>query len=68
MPLVTGNGPTISRRLWPPSLCLVATTNFLTPDDHEQAESAYRNNARRLRDLKRKFDPNNIFSSAIPLA
>jgi hypothetical protein len=35
--------------------------NFLTPDDHEQVKSAYGNNARRLRDLKRKFDPDNIF-------
>jgi FAD/FMN-containing dehydrogenase len=42
--------------------------NFLTPNDHEQVESAYGNNARRLRDLKRKFDPDNVFSSAIRLA
>jgi FAD/FMN-containing dehydrogenase len=42
--------------------------NFLTPDDHGQVESAYGNNARRLRDLKRNFDPDNVFSSAIPLA
>jgi FAD/FMN-containing dehydrogenase len=27
----------------------------------------YGNNARRLRDLKRQFDPDNVFSSAIPL-
>jgi FAD/FMN-containing dehydrogenase len=42
--------------------------NFLTPDNHEQIELAYGNNARRLRELKRKFDPDNVFSSAIPLA
>jgi FAD/FMN-containing dehydrogenase len=42
--------------------------NFLTPQDHNQVESAYGNNARRLRDLKRKYDPGNVFSSAIPLA
>jgi FAD/FMN-containing dehydrogenase len=41
--------------------------NFLAPDDHEQIESAYGNNTRRLRDLKRTFDPDNVFSSAIPL-
>jgi FAD/FMN-containing dehydrogenase len=41
--------------------------NFLAPDDHEQIASAYGNNARRLRDMKRKFDPDNVFSSAIPL-
>jgi FAD/FMN-containing dehydrogenase len=42
--------------------------NFLTSDNHEQIESAYGNNARRLRDLKRRFDSDNVFSSAIPLA
>jgi FAD/FMN-containing dehydrogenase len=41
--------------------------NFLTPDAREQISSAYGNNARRLRDLKRKFDPDNVFSSAVPL-
>ena len=41
--------------------------NFLTPDDHDQIDAAYGNNARRLRELKRKFDPDNVFSSAIPL-
>ena len=41
--------------------------NFLTPDDPEQVRSAYGNNARRLREIKRRFDPDNVFSSAIPL-
>jgi FAD/FMN-containing dehydrogenase len=41
--------------------------NFLTPDDHEQIGSAYGNNASRLREVKRRFDPDNVFSSAIPL-
>jgi hypothetical protein len=41
--------------------------NFLTADSHDQAAHAYGRNAVRLRDLKRKFDPDNIFSSAIPL-
>jgi FAD/FMN-containing dehydrogenase len=29
--------------------------------------AAYGENAARLMELKRKFDPNNVFSSAIPL-
>lgn len=41
--------------------------NFLTPDSHDQIAHAYRRNAQRLRDLKTKFDPENVFSSAIPL-
>jgi hypothetical protein len=41
--------------------------NFLTRDDHNQIDRAYGNNAHRLRELKRKFDPDNIFSSVIPL-
>jgi FAD/FMN-containing dehydrogenase len=41
--------------------------NFLTSDDHEQVASAYGENARRLREVKRQFDPENVFSSAIPL-
>lgn len=41
--------------------------NFLTPDDRDQIDAAYGNNAVRLRELKRKFDPENVFSSAIPL-
>lgn len=41
--------------------------NFLTPGAHEQIGSAYGNNAQRLIDLKRQFDPDNVFSSATPL-
>ena len=41
--------------------------NFLTTHDHDQVDAAYGDNARRLRQLKRKFDPDNVFSSAIPL-
>jgi FAD/FMN-containing dehydrogenase len=41
--------------------------NFLTADDHEQVSAAYGSNARRLWEVKRRFDPDNVFSSAIPL-
>jgi len=41
--------------------------NFLTQDDSKQVASAYGENAQRLRDLKRKFDPENVFSSTTPL-
>jgi FAD/FMN-containing dehydrogenase len=41
--------------------------NLLAPDAHDQILDAYGANAPRLRSLKRKFDPENIFSSAIPL-
>jgi FAD/FMN-containing dehydrogenase len=41
--------------------------NFLTPDDREQLGSAYGSNASRLRQRKRRYDPDNLFSSAIPL-
>jgi FAD/FMN-containing dehydrogenase len=41
--------------------------NFLTPDNREQLGSAYGGNASRLRDLKRRYDPENVFSSTIPL-
>ena len=41
--------------------------NLLGPDDREQAAEAYGGNAARLRLLKRRFDPDGVFASAIPL-
>ena len=41
--------------------------NLLGPDDREQAAEAYGGNAARLRNLKRRFDPDGVFASAIPL-
>ncbi len=41
--------------------------NLLAADSHEQIEAAYGSNARRLREIKLKYDPSNTFSSAIPL-
>jgi FAD/FMN-containing dehydrogenase len=41
--------------------------NMLGPDDREQAAEAYGGNAARLRVLKRRFDPDSVFASAIPL-
>jgi len=41
--------------------------NLLGPDDREQAAEAYGGNAARLRVLKRRFDPDEVFASAIPL-
>jgi FAD/FMN-containing dehydrogenase len=41
--------------------------NLLGPDDREQATAAYGGNAARLRMLKRRFDPDGVFASAIPL-
>jgi FAD/FMN-containing dehydrogenase len=42
--------------------------NLLGPDNREQARAAYGGNAARLRALKRRFDPDGIFTSAIPLS
>lgn len=41
--------------------------NLLGPDDREQAAHAYGGNARRLAALKRRYDPDGVFASAIPL-
>jgi FAD/FMN-containing dehydrogenase len=41
--------------------------NLLGPDNREQAARAYGGNAARLRALKRRFDPDGVFASAIPL-
>jgi len=41
--------------------------NFLGPDCHDQIADAYGDNARRLCEGKQKYDPDNVFSSAIPL-
>lgn len=41
--------------------------NFLAPDARDQIGDAYGSNAQRLLRLKQKFDPENVFSSSIPL-
>jgi hypothetical protein len=41
--------------------------NFLTPRDREQVRDAYGSNGARLSSLKRRFDPDGVFASAIPL-
>jgi hypothetical protein len=41
--------------------------NFLTPHNREQVRDAYGGNGARLRALKRRFDPDGVFASAIPL-
>src|SRR5215469_14459417 len=41
--------------------------NFLGPDCHDQIADAYGDNARRLVEVKRKYDTDNVFTSAIPL-
>ena len=40
---------------------------FLEPHDREQAKYAYGSNGARLRSLKRRFDPDGVLASAIPL-
>ena len=41
--------------------------NLLGQDDGEQAAEDYGGNAARLRILKRRFDPDGVSASAIPL-
>jgi FAD/FMN-containing dehydrogenase len=41
--------------------------NLLAPRDREQAGDAYGSNGARLTSLKRRFDPDGVFASAIPL-
>jgi FAD/FMN-containing dehydrogenase len=41
--------------------------NLLSPHAEKQIAAAYGSNARRLGELKRRFDPKKVFSSAIPL-
>jgi FAD/FMN-containing dehydrogenase len=41
--------------------------NVLGPDARDQIAAAYGANGPRLLELKKKFDPENIFSAAIPL-
>lgn len=41
--------------------------NFLGPDDHEQTAHAYGANTGRLQRVKRLFDPDGVFTSAISL-
>lgn len=44
-----------------------AYPNFLAADDRERAELSYGQNARRLIKAKRRYDPDNVFRSAMPL-
>jgi FAD/FMN-containing dehydrogenase len=41
--------------------------NQLAPHDREQAKDAYGRNGVQLKALKRRFDPDGVFASAIPL-
>jgi FAD/FMN-containing dehydrogenase len=57
---------TLSENLAPPALP-GGYPNMLGPDDHEQTAHAYGANTSRLQQLKRRFDPDGVFSSAISL-
>jgi hypothetical protein len=41
--------------------------NMLGPDEHDQTAQAYGNNLERLQTVKRLFDPDGVFTSAISL-
>jgi FAD/FMN-containing dehydrogenase len=59
-----------ARDLWEslaPSALPGGYANMLRPDNREQVAEAYGNNAARLRALKRRLDPDSVFTSAIPL-
>lgn len=57
---------TISETLMPVALP-GGYPNLLGPDDHDQIDLAYGSNTARLQDVKRRFDPNALFTSAISL-
>jgi FAD/FMN-containing dehydrogenase len=44
-----------------------AYPHFLAPDDHTRARQSYGRNGARLLAAKRRYDPDNLFRSAIPL-
>jgi len=45
----------------------VGYANFLTPQSREQIKDAYGGNGARLAALKRRFYPDGVFASSIPL-
>jgi hypothetical protein len=57
---------TLSRTLVPSSLP-GGSAGLLGPNDHDQIALAYGSNIARLRALKQRFDPDGLFTSAIPL-
>ena len=57
---------TLSKNLAPHALP-GGYANMLGPDEHEQSAEAYGNNIGRLQRVKRLFDPEGVFSSAISL-
>lgn len=57
---------TLSRTLVPSSLP-GGYASLLGPNDHDQIALAYGSNIGRLRALKRRFDPDGLFTSAAPL-